>query len=92
MDLKEIAEYCATQANSVYTGANSVVSKYALGLSSEINRPEIRNLINTGHPVGAVIAIIGGVIVYNRDKIRGIFKTEPTKKNKNLEGRAENLS
>ncbi len=68
-----------------------MVSRYAIGLSGEVNRPEIRNLINTGHPVGAVIAIMGGFIVYNRDKIKGIFRAEPTKKD-NLEDRTENLS
>jgi len=91
MDLKDIIGYCTTQANSVYTGVNSVVSRYALGLGNEINRPEIRNLLNTGHPVGAVIAIVSGFIVYNRDKIKGIFRAEPAKKD-NLEDRTENLS
>jgi|GEM_PF-2807112 hypothetical protein len=91
MDLKDIIGYCATQANLVYTSVNSAVSRYALGLGNEINRPEIRNLINTGHPVGAVVAIAGGFIVYNRDKIKGIFRAEPTKKD-NLEDRTKNLS
>jgi len=90
MDSKDIIGYCATQANSVYTGVNSVVSRYALGLGNEINRPEIRNLLNTGHPVGAVIAIASGFIVYNRDKIKGIFRAELAKKG-NLEDRTENL-
>lgn len=72
MDLKEYL----FKANGVYTTMNNMLIKYCLEAGQNIGKPEVQNLIVTGHP----FVCLGAIVAYKLGKINEKFS-----RRKNLE-------